>query len=387
MSRKNGRISKCIRLFDTTLRDGEQMPGVDLAVNQKLEIALLLEELGVDATEAGFPITSQGEFEAVKLITRNISNAEIVALARAHKNDIDRALDADVDAIHTFIATSDLHMKYKLKLPRNQVVEKAVQAVEYAKAHGVIVEFSAEDATRSDWEFLAQVFQAVVDAGAERIDIADTVGVAYPSLMANLVNYVKNNVKGNYIISVHCHNDFGMATANSVAAVEAGADQVHVTVLGVGERAGNAALEEVASAIKFLLGYEVGVKFNKIRKVVEKVSEYFGIAVPVNKPIVGRNAFAHESGIHVHGVLSHPLTYEPIDPSIVGAERLIVLGKHSGRHAVEYILKQMGIEPKEEVVTKVLKIVKDLGDKGIKIDRSTIENIISDVVKEVNINI
>lgn len=385
--RQREKIDKYVRLFDTTLRDGEQMPEVDLAVNQKLEISMLLDELGVDAIEAGFPITSQGEFEAVKLIAQNTAKAEVVALARAHKDDIDRALDADVDAIHTFIATSDLHMRYKLKLPREQVLEKAVKAVEYAKSHGVVVEFSAEDATRSDRRFLVQIFQAVVDAGADRIDIADTVGVAYPSLIASLVSYVKNNVKGSYIVSVHCHNDFGMAVANSVSAVEAGADQVHVTILGVGERAGNAALEEVASAIRFLLGYEVGVKFSEIRKVVEKVSQYFGIIVPVNKAIVGRNAFAHESGIHVHGVLSHPLTYEPIDPSIVGAERLIVLGKHSGKHAVEYVLKQMGIEPREEVVTKVLSIVKDLGDKGIKIDRRTIENIISNIVKEVNLNI
>ncbi|MEM1526446.1 MAG: 2-isopropylmalate synthase [Ignisphaera sp.] len=385
--RKRERIDKYVRLFDTTLRDGEQMPEVDLAVNQKLEIAMLLDGLGVDAIEAGFPITSQGEFEAVKLIAQNTAKAEVVALARAHKDDIDRALDADVDAIHTFIATSDLHMRYKLKLSREQVLEKAVKAVEYAKLHGVVVEFSAEDATRSDWRFLVQVFQAVVDAGADRIDIADTVGVAYPRLIANLVAYVKNNVGGDYIISVHCHNDFGMAVANSVSAIEAGADQAHVTILGVGERAGNAALEEVASAIKFLLGYEVGVKFSEIRKVVERVSQYFGITIPVNKAIVGRNAFAHESGIHVHGVLSHPLTYEPIDPSIVGAERLIVLGKHSGRHAIEYVLKQMGVEPREEVVMKVLSIVKDLGDKGIKIDRRTIENIILDVVREVNLNI
>ncbi|MEM2511689.1 MAG: homoaconitate hydratase, partial [Ignisphaera sp.] len=240
--RKRERIDKYVRLFDTTLRDGEQMPEVDLAVNQKLEIAMLLDGLGVDAIEAGFPITSQGEFEAVKLIAQNTAKAEVVALARAHKDDIDRALDADVDAIHTFIATSDLHMRYKLKLSREQVLEKAVKAVEYAKLHGVVVEFSAEDATRSDWRFLVQVFQAVVDAGADRIDIADTVGVAYPRLIANLVAYVKNNVGGDYIISVHCHNDFGMAVANSVSAIEAGADQAHVTILGVGERAGNAAL-------------------------------------------------------------------------------------------------------------------------------------------------
>ena len=378
IGRKN--LDKYVRLLDTTLRDVEQMPGVDLSAEQKLEIALLLDELGVDSIEAGFPITSQGEFEAVKLIAKNVNRAEVVALARAVKADIDRALDADVDAIHTFIATSDLHMKYKLKMTREQVLEKAVQAVEYAKAHGVVIEFSAEDATRSEPRFLVEVFQAVVNAGASRIDIADTVGVAYPSYISSLVSYVKSNVRGNYIVSVHCHNDFGMAVANSISAIEAGAEQVHVTIVGVGERAGNAALEEVASASKFLLGCRVGINFEKIRKVVDTVVKYFGISIPPNKAIVGRNAFAHESGIHVHGVLSHPLTYEPIDPAIVGAERLIVIGKHSGRHAVEYVLKQMGIEPREEVVMEVLKMVKELGDKGIKIDKYVLDDVIRKVV-------
>ncbi|MCC6016895.1 MAG: 2-isopropylmalate synthase [Desulfurococcaceae archaeon] len=376
-----------MRLLDTTLRDGEQMPGVDLSVDQKLEIALLLDELGVDSIEAGFPITSRGEFEAVKLIAKNVGNSEVVALARTRKEDIDKALDADVDAIHTFIATSDIHMKYKLKMTREQVVEKAIEAVEYAKSHGVVVEFSAEDATRSDWGFLVKVFQGVVDAGADRLDIADTVGVMRPSYMVKLVEFVRNNVKGNYILSVHCHNDFGMAVANSVSAVEAGADQVHVTVLGVGERAGNAALEEVASALKFLLGYEVGIKFEKIRRVADVVAKHFNIAIPPNKAIIGANAFAHESGIHVHGILSHPLTYEPIDPSIVGAQRIIVLGKHSGRHAVEYVLKQLGIEPRNDIVEEVLKIVKDLGDRGIKIDKQLLESIIMNVVKKVELDV
>lgn len=374
---------KRVRLLDTTLRDGEQMPGIDLNVNQKLEIALALEDLGVDSIEAGFPITSTGEFESVKLIAKNLSSVEVVALARAIKEDIDKALDADVDAIHTFIATSDIHMRYKLRMTPNKVIEKAAWAVEYAKAHGVVVEFSAEDATRSSPEFLVKVFQEVVNAGADRIDIADTVGIAYPSYMANLVSYIKSNVRGNYILSVHCHNDFGMAVANSVAAVEAGAEQVHVTVLGVGERAGNAALEEVATALKFLLGYDVGIRFDKIRRVAELVAKYFEIPILPNKAIIGKNAFAHESGIHVHGVLSHPLTYEPIDPTIVGAERIIAVGKHSGRHAVEYILKQMGIELNEVIVTNVLKKIKEFGDKGIKIDRSTLEDIVKKVIEEV----
>uniref|UniRef100_A0A7C5TH48 2-isopropylmalate synthase n=1 Tax=Ignisphaera aggregans TaxID=334771 RepID=A0A7C5TH48_9CREN len=370
-----------IRILDTTLRDGEQMPGVALNPITKLEIARALEDLGVDSIEAGFPITSPGEFEAVKMIAKELSSSEVIALARSVKEDIDRVIDADADAIHLFIATSDIHMKYKLKLSPDQVIERAVNAVEYAKSHGLIIEFSAEDATRSNPEFLVRVFQAVVDAGASRIDIADTVGVAYPSFMINLVNYVKSNVRGNYIISVHCHDDFGMAVANSVAGVEAGAGQVHATILGVGERAGNAALEEVATAVKFLLGYDVGIRFEKIKDAVQLVMRRFNIAIPPNKAIVGLNAFSHESGIHVHGVLSHPLTYEPIDPSIVGAERRIVIGKHSGKHAVLFILKRLGYEPSDNIIDKVLRKVKEIADQGIKIDESTLINIVKGVVE------
>ncbi len=358
---------KVVRLLDTTLRDGEQMPGISLTPQQKLEIALALAELGVDSIEAGFPITSRGEFEAVKAIAREVRGVEVIALARASKADIDKVIEAEASAVHTFIATSDLHMKYKLRMPPERVVEKAVWAVDYAKSHGLVVEFSAEDATRSDLQFLAKVFQAVVDAGANRIDIADTVGVAHPSYMSFLVSYVKSNVKGSYLLSVHCHNDFGMAVANSVTAIESGADQAHVTVLGVGERAGNAALEEVASALAFLYGYKVRIDFSKVNNVAKLVAKYFGLQIPPNKAIVGANAFSHESGIHVHGILSHPLTYEPINPAVVGAERRIVIGKHSGKHAVEYVVKQLGYEPKEEATLKVLSRVKEMADQGIKI--------------------
>ncbi|MEM1730833.1 MAG: 2-isopropylmalate synthase [Ignisphaera sp.] len=368
-----------VRILDTTLRDGEQMPGIALKPDQKLKIALALEDLGVDSIEAGFPITSPGEFEAVKMIAKEVRSSEVIALARSVKEDIDRVIDTDANAIHLFIATSDIHMKYKLKLPPHQVIERAVAAVEYAKSHGLIVEFSAEDATRSDLEFLVKVFQAVVDVGTSRIDIADTVGVAYPSFMARLTRYIKDSVKGNYVISVHCHDDFGMAVANSIAGVEAGAGQVHATVLGVGERAGNAALEEVATAIKFLLGYDTGIKFEKINSIVQLVTKEYGLVIPPNKAIVGRNAFSHESGIHVHGVLNHPLTYEPIDPSIIGAERKIVIGKHSGRHAIVFLLKQLGYEPRDDIVETVLKKVKELADQGMKINSKIVEDIIKEV--------
>ncbi len=370
--------------MDTTLRDGEQTPGVALNPEDKLRIARALEELGVDSIEAGFPVVSRGEFLAVKMIASEVSDAEVIALARSSKEDIDKVLDSGADAVHLFIATSEVHMKYKLNMPPDEVVERAVAAVEYAKSHGLVVEFSAEDSTRSRWEFLARVFQEVVNAGADRIDIADTVGVMRPSTMAELVNYVRNEVKGNYVLSVHCHNDFGMAVANSVTAVECGAEQVHVTVLGVGERAGNAALEEVVAALTFLAGYKTGIRLELIADTARLVSKSFGINIQPNKPIVGVNAFSHESGIHVHGVLSNPLTYEPIDPSMIGMERRIVLGKHSGRHSIVYMLKQLGVEPNEEIVSEVLARIKELGDVGRKVDYREFLNIVKEVVRDLN---
>ena len=373
---------RIIRILDTTLRDGEQTPGLAFKPEDKLRIAKLLEELGVDSIEAGFPVVSEGEFKAVKMIAKEVTDSEIVALCRCSKIDIDKAIDADVDAVHIFIATSDIHLQYKLKISREEALRKAIDAIEYAKSHGLIIEFSAEDATRSDWNFLIKFFQEVVNAGAHRIDIADTVGVMWPSKMYQLVKFVKETVKGNYILSVHCHNDFGMATANSIAAVEAGADQVHVTINGLGERAGNAPLEEVVCAIHFLLGLKTNIKLHLIKKVCEEVSKITGIPIPPNKPIVGINAFSHESGIHVHGIISHPLTYEPINPELIGASRRIVLGKHSGRHAVEYILKQLGVEPNEKIVNKVLKKVKELGDQGKSITTyEELRKIIEEVLK------
>lgn len=304
-------------------------------------------------------------------------------MARTRREDIDKAIDADVNAIHIFIATSDLHMRYKLRMNREEVVEAAVNAVSYAKSHGLTVEFSAEDATRSDPKFLVRVFQEVVNAGADRLDIADTVGVMWPSKMASLVRFVRENVRGgNYLLSVHCHDDFGMAVANSVAAIEAGgADQAHGTINGVGERAGNAALEEIAAAVRFLLNYDAGIRFEKIKEVSDLVSKLFGIPVPPNKAIVGANAFSHESGIHVHGVLSNPLTYEPIDPGgAVGMSRRIVVGKHSGRHSIIYVLKSMGIEPRDDIVNAVLRRVKELGDMGIRASEEDIKRIVMEVL-------
>ncbi len=364
-----------MRILDTTLRDGEQTPGLALKPEEKLQIALLLEELGVDSIEAGFPAVSRGEQIAVKMISRETRSTEIVALCRCNRADIDLAIECDVDAVHLFIATSDIHLKYKLRISREEALRRAIEAVEYAKSHGLVVEFSAEDSTRSDWNWLVRFFQEVVNAGADRIDIADTVGVMWPSRIQSLVRYVIENVKGNYILSVHCHNDFGMATANSIAAAEAGAGQIHVTVAGLGERAGNAPLEEVVTALHFLLGYRTGVRFEKLKYVCDRVLEITRFRIAANKPIIGINAFSHESGIHVHGIIQNPQTYEPIPPELIGAQRRIVIGKHSGRHAVEYVLKTMGITPTPEIVDKILKVVKELSDRGEKVTEETIMRI------------
>ncbi|NPA23795.1 MAG: 2-isopropylmalate synthase [Crenarchaeota archaeon] len=369
-----------MRILDTTLRDGEQTPGLAFRPDEKLQIALLLEELNVDSIEAGFPAVSRGEYEAVKMIAREVSGSEIVALCRCNRADIDLAVDCDVDAVHLFIATSDIHLKYKLRISREEALRRAIDAVEYAKSHGLVVEFSAEDSTRTEWTWLARFFQEIVNAGADRLDIADTVGVMWPSRMQELVRYVLENVRGSYILSVHCHNDFGMATANSIAAAEAGAGQVHVTVAGLGERAGNAPLEEVVTALQFLLGYRTGIRFEKLKHVCERVLEIAKFEISPNKPIIGINAFSHESGIHVHGIIENPQTYEPIPPELIGAQRRIVIGKHSGKHAVEYVLKSMGITPVPEIVDKILKVIKELGDKGEKITENTIIEIIRLVV-------
>ncbi len=370
-------MGNVIRIFDTTLRDGEQMPGVALKPEDKLEIARKLDELGVNVIEAGFPATSPGEKKAVTMIAREGFTAEVCALSRALKHDIDVVINCDVNYIHLFIATSDLHLKYKLKKSREEVIAQAVSSVEYAKEHGLKVEFSAEDATRTDINFLREFYKQVTSAGADLVNIPDTVGVAHPDLIKRIVKEVKKTV--NVPVSVHCHNDLGLATANSIAAVEAGARQVHVTVNGVGERAGNAALEEVTVCLKRFYGVKLTVKTELLYKVSRFVAQKMRVYVPPNKPVVGENAFSHEAGIHVHGVLSNPLTYEPLRPEEVGHKRRIVIGKHTGLHAVKAVLRELGLPASEEIARAVCLKVKELGDKGVKVTRSDILRIIEDL--------
>jgi len=366
-----------VAIFDTTLRDGEQTPGVALTSNDKLQIAIQLDALGVDIIEAGFPITSRGEQEAVERIAQQNLKAEVCALARASTTDVDRALDCDVDSIHVFIATSDLHLREKLKLTREQALENAVRSIEYAKSHGVKVEFSAEDATRTDRTYLASIFKAVVSAGADRIDIPDTVGVAIPRGMFNLVKETRRAVP--VPISVHCHDDMGMAVANSLASVEGGAEQIHVAVNGLGERAGNASLEEAVVALETLYGIRTNIKLDEIFKTSRLVSQLTGVALQPNKAIVGENAFAHESGIHTHGIISSPETYEPLSPGVVGHRRRFVAGKHAGKHGVEAMLKEMGVDLTKPQLDEVVLRVKEIGDKGRSVTDTDLVNLVEAV--------
>ena len=367
-----------VRIFDTTLRDGEQTPGVSLTTEQKVMIARQLDKLGVDTIEAGMPIVSPGEKQAVEKIAKTGLNAEICALARCVKEDIDAALDCDVDAIHVFIATSDIHLKHKLKLTREQALEQAVRFVEYAKKHGVVVEFSAEDATRSDVEYLKKVYRATVEAGADRVNVPDTVGVITPRGMYHLVRQIKEVI--DVPVSVHCHNDLGLAVANSLAGVEAGAEQVHVTVNGLGERAGNAALEEVVMGLRIFYGLKPKVRTELLVETSDLVERLTGVTVSPNKAIVGDNAFAHESGIHVHGVLEFPGTYEPLSPELVGHHRRVVLGKHAGARSVRSQLEEMGIRPTSKQLKLITQKVKELGDKWKKVTDADLRAIAEHVI-------
>jgi isopropylmalate/citramalate/homocitrate synthase-like protein len=356
---------KYVRIFDTTLRDGEGTPGVSFTSDQKLLIARQLDKLGVDTIETGTPITSEGERKATVAIVKAGLKAEVCALARCVKDDIDAATACDVDCIHVYIATSDIHLKHKLKMTRKQALKRAVEHVKYAKKHGVVVEFSAEDATRTDLKYLKDICRAAVKAGADRINVPDTVGVITPRGMYYLISQLRPIIK--VPISVHCHDDFGLGTSNSLAAVEAGAGQVHATINGLGERAGNASLEEIVMGLRALYGIKPKVRTELLVETSDLLERFTGIAMPPNKAIIGDNAFAHETGVHVHGVLEFPGTYEAISPESVGHRRRLMLGKHTGKHSVAKHLRDLGVRVEKEQLSKIAERVRDLGDKGKKI--------------------
>ena len=351
-----------VRIFDTTLRDGEQTPGVSLTPEEKLEISLQLDKLGVDAIEAGFPSSSAGEQKAFKDIMKAGLKAEVCGLTRAMKSDIDVALKCDVNSIHTFISTSEVQMKYALNMTPQQVLESAVNAVQYIKDHGVTCEFSPMDATRTEMEFLKKICKAAEEAGADRINVPDTVGIMSPHSMEKLIRELKETVR--IPLSVHCHNDFGLAVANSLAGVEGGAAQVHVAVNGLGERAGNASLEEVVMGLHLIYKRETSVNSRLLYETSKLVMRLTGVLIQPNKAIVGENAFAHESGIHTRGVTVEPLTFEPISPELVGRRRRLIAGKHAGKHGLKAELEEAGFQPTEDQLKEIVDRVKDLGDKG-----------------------
>ncbi len=380
-------MEKKIKIFDTTLRDGEQSPGCSMDLREKVEVAKYLEKLNVDIIEAGFAISSPGDFESVSRIASEIKECTIASLARANTKDIDAAYEAVKHAvsplIHTFIATSPIHMQYKLKMTPQEVLEKTSAMVAYAKKKCSQIEFSAEDATRSDQKFLVQVIESAIAAGATTVNIPDTVGYTTPEEMARLIIYLEEHVKNidKAIISVHCHNDLGMAVANSLAAIGAGATQVECTINGLGERAGNAALEEVVMALntrKDFFNASCRVDTTQIYRSSKLVYAIIGVPAPINKSIVGANAFAHEAGIHQHGMLADSTTYEIMSPESIGlSKNKLVLGKHSGRHAFSERLFELGYELSEEEITEYFEEFKSLCDKKKDVSDNDIEAIIT----------
>lgn len=374
-------------IFDTTLRDGEQSPGISLDQGEKVEIAEQLARLGVDVIEAGFPIASQGDFESVQAIAKSVRGPVICGLSRTALGDVDRCWEAIESAerrrIHVFIATSETHMKHKLRMTPDQVKAEAASGVARARSYTDDVEFSPEDASRSDFDFMCEVLQIAVDNGATTLNIPDTVGFAVPQEYAERLANVRKVVKGDYIISTHCHNDLGMAVANSLAAVQLGARQVECAVNGLGERAGNAALEEIVMALRtrsdYFGGVDTGIKSEELARTSRLVSRLTAYPVQYNKAVVGRNAFAHESGIHQHGVLNERTTYEIMDPAAVGqGESKIVLGKHSGRHAFADSLKKMGYDLHGDALNQVFARFKELADRKVELSDADLEALVAE---------
>lgn len=386
-----------VRFFDTTLRDGEQSPGATLTSAEKLEIARALARMGVDIIEAGFPAASPDDLEAVRRISIEVGNLEregepivVCGLARAVKNDIDKAWEAVRNAarprIHTFIATSPIHMEYKLRMAPEDVVKKAVEMVSYARSFCEDIEFSPEDAGRSEPEFLYWILSEVIKAGATTLNIPDTVGYTTPDEFGTLIRNIRQNTPGieKCVISVHCHNDLGMATANTLAGIQAGARQAEVTINGIGERAGNTSLEEVVMSLhtrKPFYHLESRIDTTQITRISKMVSNYTGIVVQPNKAIVGANAFAHEAGIHQDGMLKNQQTYEIMRPETIGlSQSQLVLGKHSGRHALKVRLEELGYQLQEEELNKVFERFKTLADKKKTIADADLEALVSDEV-------
>jgi len=380
--------------FDTTLRDGEQTPGISFTLKEKVFIAQSLNDLGIDVIEAGFPVISHGDFEACKEIAKLGLDSEVIGLARIKKIDIDKVIEADMDSIHLFIATSELHMREKLKMTREEIIENVKELVTYAKDHYSTIEFSAEDATRSDLDFLIKVNQVAIESGATRINIPDTVGTISPTAFGYIVRKNYEALPKNVRIAVHCHNDFGLAVANTVAGFENGASEAQTTILGLGERAGNASFEETAMSLYALYQIPMQINTKLIFPTAKLVESLCGGKIIVGrlKPLIGQNAFAHESGIHAHAMIQHARAYEPITPELIGIKRSdnvqeiiqhsIKLGKHTGGHALKAKLEDLGIYATEEQFSNIMEHIKTFGDKGHEVSEEDFYAIVKDVFEE-----
>ncbi len=369
-----------IVVYDSTLRDGEQMPGVHFSQEQKVAIASKLDEVGVHQIEAGFPAVSPGELDSVKAISRLGLDADILCLARTLDDDIDAALACDVDMVLLFIATSELHMRYKLKTSPEAVIERAVHATEYAQSHGLSVSMSTEDSTRSDMALMLEIYRRCEDAGASRIGITDTLGCASPWAIARIVSEVRAHTK--LPISAHLHNDFGLALPNALTALASGAGAIATTVGGVGERAGNVPLEQLVMALKTLYGKDIGVSTEGLTELGRLVFACAGVAMPPSQPWIGSNAFSHESGIHVAAVINCPLTYECVPPEVVGNRRRLVLGKHSGTAIVRSRLQERGVMPSQERICDIVREIKRLGERQGRVSDEQFWDIVEAVLSQ-----
>jgi 2-isopropylmalate synthase len=377
----DSRAKSNVTVFDTTLRDGEQTPGISFTLEEKLGIAEQLSTIGVHAIEAGFPASSDAEREIVKAIRGLALDAQVCGLARSLRADVDVCIDCDVDMVHVFIPTSDVQREYTIKKTRQQVLEATGDIIAYTRDHIGQCMFSAMDATRTDPDYLIEVYRVAVDAGATIINVPDTVGVITPTAMKNLIERIAREV--DCPIDVHCHNDFGLAVANTIAAVEAGASQVQVTVNGIGERAGNADLAQTVMALSSIYGIDTGIRTTSLVETSRLVSRYAGMSIPSTQPIVGENAFAHESGIHSHGVITRSDTFEPgiMTPEMVGHRRRLKLGKHAGRHAVRQMLAEVHMEPGDAQLDEIVVRVKEIAGKGKRVTDADLYEIAGSVMQ------
>src|SRR6058998_3326966 len=357
-----------ILFWDETMRDGEQTPGVYFSPEEKLRIATVLSEMGVDIMDVGIPVVSKEEHRGVKLVANAGLDASILAACRAVRQDVEACIECGVDEVSIFIACSDLHLKYKLHMTREQVLDAAVRECEYAKAHGVGVTFVTEDTFRADFEYVVKLYNAAIDAGATRVVLSDTIGYTTPTMMRWFIERVRKRLRPAQL-SVHCHNDFGLAVANSLAACEAGVEVPHTCVNGLGERSGNASFEELVLSLEALYGYDTGIDISRIYELSQLVETLSGIPVGMHQPLVGHNAFAHESGIHAHGVIKHTATYEPMQPEKLGRQRTFVFGKHTGSLAVAEKVRGRGVEATPEQVAALVKLIKDFAEARSKGDQ------------------